>query len=87
MVERVIGFQDELRFDALGNGNILGNSRIEGDEIGEIKSVSAKSWSAVGTAIAVIIQVKIDETGVGLPGLSREYSAKFPATHQITPAV
>lgn len=87
MVEGVISFQDKLRFDTLGNGDVLGDSRVERHEVGEIKSVAAKSWSAVGAAIAVIVQVKINETGVGLAGLSGEDAAESPATHQITPAV
>ena len=54
-VEGVIGFQDELGLDALMDRDVLSDSGIQRNEVGEIEGVAAKPRGTVGAAVAVIV--------------------------------
>src|SRR5207245_9971460 len=82
-VEGVVCFQDELGLNALMDRDVFGNSRIERNEVGKIESVAAESRGSVGAAVAVRIQVRIHQAGVGLSALGRQNPAELPSAEQV----
>src|SRR5579885_2491583 len=85
-VERVIGFQNQLRLHALGDGNALRDSRIERNEVRQIERVPAQPGSPVRAAVAVGVQVEVHQARIGLPALRGEDGAKLPAAQQVARA-
>src|SRR5690242_2648133 len=84
-VQGVIGFQNELGLDALMDRDVFGDSRIERNEFGKIESVAAESGGTVSAAVAVCIQVRVDQAGVRLSALSSQNPAELPSASQVTP--
>src|SRR5207249_6387437 len=84
-VEGVVGFQDELRLDALMDRDVLSDSGIQRNEVGKVERVAAESRGTVRAAVAVCIQIRVDHAGVGLSGLCSQNPAELPSASKVAP--
>src|SRR5262249_60405191 len=80
MIQDVESFPNELNPDSLSYRNSPGDSRIERNPGWQIEGIPAHAGCAVGRRIAIVVEVGVEEPGIGMAGLCREYSAEFPST-------
>ncbi len=79
VVKHVERLPDESQTDALGDVHITRHAWIQGNRPRQIESVSAESRRSICGRVAVVVQIEINQPGIGQPRLRRQNSTELPA--------
>src|SRR5262249_35957567 len=82
MVKDVKGLSNELKFCFFRKANGTGNARIQSDDGRHVEGIASEAWRPLVAAVAVCIEIGVDERGIGFSALSVEDACDLPALGQ-----
>src|SRR5260221_8257047 len=82
MVQDIKSFGNELQLDALTNIDLPGHARIERDDSWHVESVASEARDTFRTAVAVVVEVCIDQRAVRFSALGVEDEGDLPPLSQ-----